>query len=134
MPRPRNQSAWCSDDLSRAAITISGSSDVKLWAIMRALKWLCITVVLLSVDANTQSQSKRTLLPGCTSDVRTGVCNAKCSVKHVSGCTLEQVKPLLNIWHANCISEGFPDHTKEKIPECQAELDKKLQEWKDAHK
>jgi hypothetical protein len=67
-------------------------------------------------------------IKGCTSDVRTGVCNKGCSVSHVQGCTAEQLKPLLLIHHMDCLANG----TSKDV--CSAEVDKAMADWKAAQK
>ena len=70
-------------------------------------------------------------IKGCTSDVRTGVCNKACSVSHVQGCTAEQLKPLLLIHHMDCIAKDFH---KDNKAVCDAEFDKAIADWKAAQK
>jgi disulfide bond formation protein DsbB len=67
-------------------------------------------------------------IKGCTADIRTGVCNKACSVAHVEGCTLEQLKPLLLIHHMDCLAKG----TDKAV--CSAEVDKATADWKAAQK
>jgi len=71
---------------------------------------------------------------GCTADLRTGVCNAKCGIAHVTGCTADQLKPLLQIWHMDCISKNFPEETDGRIRDCGKQLDQKIAEWKKAQR
>jgi hypothetical protein len=85
----------------------------------------------------------RTQIKACTSDVRTGVCNKVCSTKHVAGCTLEQLDPLLKIQSMDCltaaanknfdrIDHGLPTDERETAA-CSATIDKEIQEWKKSH-
>jgi hypothetical protein len=89
----------------------------------------------------------RAQIDGCTSDVRTGVCNKVCSTKHVAGCTLEQLDPLLKIQSMNCLTavankefdrmdKGLLDDgsSKRGNAACTAAVDKEIQEWKNAHR
>lgn len=88
----------------------------------------------------------RTQIKGCTSDVRTGVCNKVCNTAHVAGCTLEQLDPLLNIQSMNClvavanrnfdrINRGLPDDgsSKRGTAKCSETIDNEIQEWKKSH-
>jgi hypothetical protein len=72
-------------------------------------------------------------IKGCTSDVRTGVCNEVCSLKSVNGCTMEQFKPLFLIQNLDCetaaMGKGESAHAA-----CKTHSDHLLQEWKDSHK
>lgn len=70
-------------------------------------------------------------IPGCTSDVRTGVCNAVCSVSHVQGCTAKQLQPLLLIQSMDCLAKDFPQDNTAK---CGAQFDKAIRDWKAAQK
>jgi hypothetical protein len=76
-------------------------------------------------------------IPGCTSDVRSGVCNEKCSVAHVAGCTLEQFKPLVLIRSTDCLSAAVDWNDSEKSArnskQCMAESDRLREEWKSTH-
>jgi hypothetical protein len=98
-----------------------------------------LTLVVLVVPIRAQ-------INGCTSDVRTGVCNKVCSTKHVAGCTLEQLDPLLKIQSMDCltavankefdrIDKGLPDDgsSKRGNAACSATTDKEIQEWEKAH-
>jgi len=82
-------------------------------------------------------------IKGCTSDVRTGVCNKVCSTKHVAGCTFDQLDPLLKIQSSQClmaaanknfdrIDKGLPTD-KSETNKCNATLDREIEEWKKAH-
>lgn len=98
------------------------------------------------VMAATLALPLRGQIKGCTSDVRTGVCNKVCSTKHVTGCTLEQLDPLLKIQSSQCltavankefdrINRGLPDDgsAKRGNAACTATIDKEIEEWKKAH-
>jgi hypothetical protein len=67
-------------------------------------------------------------IKGCTADIRTSVCNKTCSVSHVEGCTIEQLKPLLLVHHMDCLAKG----TDKTV--CSAEVDKGIADWKTAQK
>jgi hypothetical protein len=77
---------------------------------------------------------------GCTEDIRTEVCNRTCSVSHVEGCTLEQLKSLLLVQSVDCLAEGgkkamdgHADIDQVKAM-CQAQFDKAIADWKSAQK
>jgi hypothetical protein len=102
-----------------------------------------VTVVFALVMLVVPAQAQ---IKGCTSDVRTGVCNKVCSTTHVAGCTLEQLDPLLKIQSLDCltavankdfdrIDKGLPDDgsSKRGSAACNAAIDKEIQEWKKAH-
>jgi hypothetical protein len=77
-------------------------------------------------------------IKGCTSDVRTGVCNKVCSTKHVIGCTLDQLDPLLKTQSMNCLTtaanRGLPkEEFQGKIDKCTGAIDREIEEWKKAH-
>ena len=93
----------------------------------RTLYLLIITAAMLAAVALASGSQ----IPGCTSDVRTGVCNAVCSVSHVQGCTAKQLQPLLSIQHMNCLAKDFP---KDDTAKCDAQLDKAIRGWKAAQK
>jgi hypothetical protein len=90
------------------------------WAVLRLL------ILILGILAFVGAASAQ--IKGCTADVRTGVCNKTCSVSHVEGCTLEQLKPLLLIHHMDCLAKG----TAKAV--CSAEVDKAMADWKAAQK
>ena len=80
----------------------------------------------------------RTQIKGCTSDVRTGICNKTCSTKHVAGCALEQLDPLLKIQSMNCLTAaakmGLPhDEFEREAATCSEAIDKEIEEWKKTH-
>lgn len=104
------------------------------------MKTLSILLLVLVVGSVCQGAIK-----GCTSDVRTGVCNKVCSVSHVQGCTAEQLKPLLNIQAMDCLvraankcfdainrghSEycGSPEDKRENDV-CQTQNDQAIADW-----
>lgn len=80
----------------------------------------------------------RTQIKGCTSDVRTGVCNKVCSTKHVAGCTLKQLDPLLKIQSMDCLTAAAKmglDHDgfEREAAICSEAIDREIQEWKNSH-
>jgi hypothetical protein len=89
-------------------------------------KLFVVVGLLLSIAAFGQG------IPGCTSDVRTGVCSKTCSVSHVAGCTAAQLKPLLLIQHMDCLTAAFGD--KAASAKCDKQFDRAIQDWKDAQK
>jgi hypothetical protein len=80
-------------------------------------------------------------IKGCTSDVRTGVCNKDCSVTHTAGCTKEQLDPRLRIDSSKCLSDRlsspddpFHGDMDKRIASCKARLKQQLADWKAAHR
>ena len=82
-------------------------------------------------------------IPGCTSDVRSGVCNKVCSLGKLDGCTLQQFKALTTIEATDCIGRAFhrvlDEETDNKRQlqerlnaECQSRLDEEIATWKAA--
>jgi hypothetical protein len=90
-------------------------------AIMKKL--FVIVVLLFGIAAFGQG------IPGCTSDVRTGVCSKTCSVSHVAGCTAAQLNPLLLIQHMDCVTAAFRD--KAASAKCEKQFDRAMQDWKE---
>jgi hypothetical protein len=107
-----------------------------------ALAVFFVTLMTLASAGGASAQIK-----GCTSDIRTGVCNKNCSVSHVEGCTADQVGALLKIHHMDCISKAANtefdrinkggsdkgEFEKSKAA-CTAEVDKAIADWKAAQK
>ncbi len=86
---------------------------------------ILIAVILTALGASAEG------IKGCTSDIRTGVCNSKCSVSHLAGCTPGQLKPLLLVQHLDCLNKRF-DEGEAGRNACKQQFDKAAQEWKDA--
>jgi hypothetical protein len=96
-----------------------------------------ITTTALSILMFTNLASAA--IQGCTSDVRTGVCNSVCRVSHVAGCTVDQFQPLASIHSMDCLAATvtLEVSTEDKAvarDECSKQTDKLIQEWKDAQK
>ena len=105
-------------------------------------QFFLVAVACVAVTGVAPAQIK-----GCTSDVRTGVCNKTCSVSHVEGCNADQLGALLKIHHLDCVSKatniefdrinkGDPDkgEFEKSKADCAAEVDKAIADWKAAQK
>ena len=88
-------------------------------------KIVVLVVMMLSTFVCAQG------IKGCTSDVRTGVCNKVCSLQHVGGCTFEQFKPLFLIQNMDCVADAKGEAARAV---CEDRSDRLLRAWKDAQK
>ena len=132
--------------LSGAKDLITDLIDVTLYMMLKSAEaWVKKALVIFAL-AVIYAAPARTQIKGCTSDIRTGVCNNVCSTKHLAGCTLEQLNPLLKIQSMECltaaanknfdrINRGLPDDGsfKRETATCRETTDNEIQEWKKSH-
>ena len=95
---------------------------------MKKIEGTVLVVLFAIVMALAFTGAASAQVKGCTSDLRTGVCNKVCGVSHVQGCTLDQLGPLLEIHNMDCLTKS----TDKAV--CSAEFDKAVADWKAAQK
>jgi hypothetical protein len=112
---------------------------------MKKIKGTALAVSFVALMTLASAGVASAQIKGCTSDIRTGVCNKNCSVSNVGGCTADQVGALLKIHHMDCISKATNtefdrinkggsdkgEFEKSKAA-CTAEVDKAIADWKAA--